>query len=130
MLAFETALAKIQVPEDERRNNSKLYNPMRLSEMNSLLSHLVSDWHAYFSWRAQSSVSNNSNLLELYLSTDPQVIVREPAYLKALNELVGATDLRVLTNYVFWRYATQWDSQLDERFDDIRQVRSDAHFYI
>lgn len=130
MLAFETALAKIQVPEDERRNNSKLYNPMRLSEMNSLLSHLVSDWHAYFSWRAQSSVPNDSNLLELYLSTDPQVIVREPAYLKALNELVGATDLRVLTNYVFWRYATQWDSQLDERFDDIRQVRSDAHFYI
>ena len=130
MLAFETALAKIQVPEDERRNNSKLYNPMRLSEMNSLLSHLVSDWHAYFSWRAQSSMSNNSTLLELYLSNDPQVIVREPAYLKALNELVGATDLRVLTNYVFWRYATQWDSQLDERFDDIRQVRSDAHFYI
>lgn len=123
MLAFETALAKIQVPEDERRNNSKLYNPMRLSEMNSLLSHLVSDWHAYFSWRAQSSVPNDSNLLELYLSTDPQVIVREPAYLKALNELVGATDLRVLTNYVFWRYATQWDSQLDERFDDIRQAR-------
>ena len=118
VLAFETEVARIQVPEEQRRNNTRLYNPTRLSSLNSLLGNLMGDWREYFQWM----VPVENEALERLLSNDPEVIVREPEYFKALNALVKATDKRVIANYMFWQYFTDWTLQIDERFDDVTQV--------
>ena len=44
-LLFEIKLANASLPREERRNASKLYNPMKLSEM-SQISNIV-DWKTY-----------------------------------------------------------------------------------
>ena len=44
-LLFEIRLANASLPREERRNASKLYNPMRLREMGDISS--IVDWTTY-----------------------------------------------------------------------------------
>lgn len=58
----------IQIPEDHRRNFTKMYNVRRLSEMAKIIPDV--NWRDYFGWM----VSTNQH----YLAEDPEVIVTEP----------------------------------------------------
>ena len=44
-LLFEIKLANASLPREQRRNASKLYNPMKLSEMSSIAD--IVDWTSY-----------------------------------------------------------------------------------
>ena len=44
-LLFEIKLANASLPREQRRNASKLYNPMKLSEMSSIAD--IVDWTTY-----------------------------------------------------------------------------------
>ena len=119
-LEFERKLAKIQVPQEERRDQTELYNKFRLSEMAKFLSEI--DWTKYFDWRMLSTTETEEKdkKLQEYLDGDPVVVVRQPTFFKNLSKLLQSTPKRVLANYIFWQYSLLWVNQLDERFDQIR----------
>lgn len=58
-----------------------------------------------------------------YLDEDPIIIVNELEFLDRLKDLLKKTDKRIIVNYVLWRYASAWSYQLDERHDDLQQVK-------
>ena len=119
-LEFERKLAKIQVPQEERRDRTELYNKFRLSEMAKFLPEI--DWTKYFDWRSLSTAETEEKdkKLQEYLDVDPIVVVRQPTFFKNLSKLLQSTPKRVLANYIFWQYSLLWVNQLDERFDQIR----------
>lgn len=94
-LAFEVQLAQITKPQEDRRNNTRLYNPLKVSE--------VQGW-------TDSAVLGQINwkdyLASIYgedITDDERVIVVETEYLKQLVTLLDATPLRTVANYVHWR---------------------------
>ena len=123
-LEFERKLAKIQVPQEERRDRTELYNKFRLSEMAKFLPEI--DWTKYFDWRSLSTAETEEKdkKLQEYLDGDPIVVVRQPNFFKNLSKLLQSTPKRVLANYIFWQYSLLWVNQLDERFDQIRMGSS------
>ena len=119
-LEFERKLAQIQVPQEERRDVTELYNKFRLSEMAKFLPEI--DWTKYFDWRSLSTTETEEKdkKLQEFLDGDPIVVVRQPNFFKNLSKLLQSTPKRVLANYIFWQYSLLWVNQLDERFDQIR----------
>ncbi|KAL3123466.1 hypothetical protein niasHT_004638 [Heterodera trifolii] len=113
IIQFEKEFARILIPDEERRNFSKMYNIRHLSEMER---HVFSDmnWSTYFGWLVPDE-------MRPYVASDPEVVLAEPAYFVRLAHLLRRTDKRIIANYVLWRYASAWSFQMDERYDDIQQ---------
>uniref|UniRef100_A0A914I7Z3 Uncharacterized protein n=2 Tax=Globodera TaxID=31242 RepID=A0A914I7Z3_GLORO len=113
IIRFEKEFAQILIPDEERRNFSKMYNIRRLSEMER---HVFPDlnWTAYFGWLVP-------DVMRDYVASDPEVVLAEPAFFVRLTHLLRKTDKRIIANYVLWRYASAWSFQMDERYDDIQQ---------
>ena len=93
-------------------NNSFRYNVRHLSDMNGIFP--LMNWTVYFQWLVPEDMRH-------YLASDPEVILAEPEFFDRLSDLLRRTDKRIVANYVFWRYASAWSFQLDERYDDIQQ---------
>ena len=72
------------------------------------------NWTKYFDWLVPSEMHE-------YLKSDPEIILAEPEYFDRLTKLLNSTPNNVLANYIFWRFASSWSFQLDERYDDIQQ---------
>lgn len=105
---FEKKLAKILIPEQQRINVTKIYNIMTLLAVENLapsvsisrrilLKILQIDWTGYFRAILPANVFKT-------LCPNTEVWVFEPEYLRRLNELLKATDPRVLQNYVIFRF--------------------------
>uniref|UniRef100_A0A7E4V4W6 Neprilysin-2 n=1 Tax=Panagrellus redivivus TaxID=6233 RepID=A0A7E4V4W6_PANRE len=112
ILDFEKKFAKILTPEENRRNFTEMYNVFNLSALRQMMP--LIDWNKYFRGLMPFDMHD-------YLDSDPLIIVSEPAYFDRLSKLLTATDTRVITNYILWRYTASWSLQLDERFEDIQQ---------
>jgi len=94
-LMFEIDLAHASRPREERRNASRLYNPMQIKELHSLAP--MVPWLEYI-----------NNILTddlIQVSEDERVIVDEPGYLTNLTRLLPTVSKRVVANYMFWRAA-------------------------
>ncbi|KAI5630580.1 VLP3p-5, transcript variant X2 [Venturia canescens] len=91
-LAFEMNLAKISVPDEERRNVTKLYNPMTVSELTN--KYPTIPWREYLSKMLPSSIT---------VEDDEVVIVMAPSYFDNLEKLLDAIPKRVQANYLMWR---------------------------
>ncbi|XP_067006028.2 neprilysin-2 isoform X2 [Anabrus simplex] len=102
-LNFEIALANISLPSEERRNVSKLYNLMTISEMEEKFKSVP--WLEYF-----------RNILPSNIEITPNepVVVAVPNYITQLEELLAETPKRVLGNYVMWRATGASISYLNE----------------
>ncbi|EFO88687.1 hypothetical protein CRE_06583 [Caenorhabditis remanei] len=113
IIDFEIELAKIIVAEDERRNNTRLYNKREIRDLYSLLPQV--DWVPFFQSIAPSD-------LTYLFHNDTEIIICEVEYLQKISELLEKTDVGLLTNYVLWRVVQSNVRYLDERFEDIKQV--------
>ncbi|CAJ0933286.1 unnamed protein product, partial [Mesorhabditis belari] len=112
MVKFEIEIAKIIVPEDDRRNNTRMYNKKSISELYGLLPQI--DWLKYFTTIAPENMTD-------YFTNETQVIVTEIEYLKHAAELLSQSDARTIRNYALWRVAQSTMKFLDERFENIKQ---------
>ncbi|KAK5972146.1 hypothetical protein GCK32_014528, partial [Trichostrongylus colubriformis] len=117
IIKFETEIAKIMVPEEDRRNHTKMYNLRHLSDMQKLMPMI--DWFRYFRSIAPPSVHK-------YFASNPEILVAEVDYVKKVTKLLQSTDPRIITNYVFIRLTSSLneDGALGERFEDVLQVRN------
>ncbi|RCN35716.1 hypothetical protein ANCCAN_18410 [Ancylostoma caninum] len=113
MIDLETALARIIVPEEDRRDFNRMYNIRRLSDMQKLMP--LVDWPRYFHSIAPYVVYD-------YLASNPEILIVELDYMRRVTQLLQLTDPRIIANYVYMRYTSSWDGELGERYEDISQV--------
>ncbi|EPB75523.1 peptidase family M13 [Ancylostoma ceylanicum] len=113
LIDLETKWAKIIVPEEDRRDFSKMYNLRRLSDMQKLMP--LVDWARFLHSVAPHVVHG-------YLSSNPEILVVEIDYMRRIAELLHLTDPRIITNYVYMRYTFNWEGELGERHEDISQI--------
>lgn len=112
IVEFEKKLAKIIVPEDNRRNNTRMYNMRKISDLISLMPQI--DWVRFFH-------AITPDILHDRIDNETEVIVCEVEFLKNVAQLLESTDDRVKTNYVLWRVVHSWVKILDARFEDVKQ---------
>lgn len=91
-LEFETNLAKISIPREQRRNVSRLYNKMVAKDLYKLAPNI--DWKRYL----VSLLGDEQFDIE-----SDEVVVKVPNFLKQLDELLLNTEPRILKNYMIWR---------------------------
>jgi len=94
-LLFEIELAHASRPREERRNASRLYNPM-----------MIKDLHEHAPMVPWLEYINNILTTDLIqVEETERVILDEPGYLKNLTILLPKTNKRTIANYMFWRVA-------------------------
>lgn len=91
-LDFEIALAKISLPLEDRRDAAKLYNPMKIADLQQKFPSIP--WQEYL----------NKLLDPLTIRQDDLLIVNSPKYLSDLEALLSNTPKRwVYRTTVGWR---------------------------
>uniref|UniRef100_A0A3B1IG29 endothelin-converting enzyme 1 n=1 Tax=Astyanax mexicanus TaxID=7994 RepID=A0A3B1IG29_ASTMX len=106
ILDFETALANITVPQDERRDEEKIYHKITIAELQTLAPAV--EWLDYLS----------SVLSPLELNDTEPVVVYAKEYLQQVSELINKTDRNLLNNYMIWNLVQKGASSLDQRFEN------------
>ncbi|XP_030633266.1 endothelin-converting enzyme 2b, partial [Chanos chanos] len=106
ILDFETALANITVPQDERRDEEKIYHKITIAEL-QLLAPAI-DWLDYL----------NAVLSPLELNDTEPVVVYAKEYLQQVSDLINKTDRSLLNNYMMWNLVQKGASSLDQRFEN------------
>jgi len=102
-LEFERQLANFSLPREERRNVTKLYNPMTVSELQEKYQSIP--WLEYFNTLLPNRVR---------VRNEETVIVTVPSYLEKFEKFIATTDKRTQANYVMWRGAAASVSYLNE----------------
>jgi len=94
-LLFEIELAHASKPREERRNATRLYNPMMIRDLEKYAP--MVPWLDYI---------NNILTKDLVqVEETERVILDEPGYLVNLTKLLPKTEKRTIANYMFWRAA-------------------------
>lgn len=97
IVAFETALAKVQWTKVELRDPVKAYNKVEISKLDTLTPRY--DWNTYLS---DLGVKDKIDY----------VIVSQPSYLTAMNQVLETTSLDTLKTYFKWHLLSSAASQL------------------
>ncbi|XP_060648179.1 neprilysin-4 isoform X1 [Drosophila nasuta] len=108
LIAFETRLAAITAPAEQRLNVTKLYKRMTLQQLRAAVPQI--GWTAYLSTLQGRNVNDTE-----------QVVIYAVDYMKQLVALLAVTEPRTVANYMMWRFVRHRINNLDDRFDDIKQ---------
>ncbi len=104
VLAFETALARIQWDRVRNRDRNASYNPMSVADLQARTPGFR--WSSYFATAGLPSVDS--------------VIVRQPDYLNAVDALMAATPLETVKTYMAIRVLDPAAQYLGREFRDAR----------
>lgn len=83
---------QISLPSEKRRNNTALYNPHSVKELQGNYSYI--NWLDYINALLPKDLSINDNEI---------VIVSVPSFFEALGPLLETTPKRTIANYMMWR---------------------------
>uniref|UniRef100_A0A671T9B9 Endothelin-converting enzyme 1 n=1 Tax=Sinocyclocheilus anshuiensis TaxID=1608454 RepID=A0A671T9B9_9TELE len=109
IIDFETALANITVPQDERRDEMKIYHKIQAKELATLAPAV--DWMPFLS----------AVFAPVALNYSEPVVVYAKEYLQKVSELISNTNKSVLNNYMIMKVVRKMVSILDQRFQDAEQ---------
>ncbi|VDI45273.1 Hypothetical predicted protein [Mytilus galloprovincialis] len=114
---LEIDLAKITVPEEDRRDNEALYNKMPLHDLpkNFTTANLPFDWIDY----VQEALG--SEMVQIDIPIDEPIIVRAPLYFERLFSTLSKYDNRTIANFMIWRIMQNRANNLSQRFKDLIQ---------
>uniref|UniRef100_A0A6G1SPT9 Membrane metallo-endopeptidase-like 1 n=1 Tax=Aceria tosichella TaxID=561515 RepID=A0A6G1SPT9_9ACAR len=107
-LEFETSLAKISMPREQRRNVTRLYNKMVARDLYKLAPNI--DWQRYL----KSLLKDD----QLDLGQD-EVIVKAPNFIKQIDLLLQTTEPRIVANYMIWRIVRHSMGGLSRRWREL-----------
>lgn len=110
VFAFETTLAELTTPSEDRRNIDRMYNPMTVSELNTLTG---ADWLPVLVPMFEAS--------GVTVDGNTRVIVQEQAYMYNVTLLLETTSPRTVSNYLMWRHVRSLG-------DETTQAMRDASF--
>lgn len=105
---FETFLAKISIPEEDRRNATELYNPTTLDDF---ITQYPLDWNTYF-----SAVFVDTGV---FIDNKERLIIKEPEYFQNLLAVLNATPDSVKADYLFWRIVMSFAAEGPQELLDI-----------
>ncbi|KAE8748157.1 hypothetical protein FOCC_FOCC005160 [Frankliniella occidentalis] len=108
---FEINMANISLPNEQRRNSTKLYNPMKISELQERYPSIP--WKEYMEKILPASIT---------LSDSEVIIVDVPEYFSKLEKLLAMTPKRTIANYLLWRACSSTLSYLHDSVRD-RQLK-------
>jgi len=108
-LKFEIQLANISLPREERRDASKLYNPMPVSKLTEL--DPTTPWLEYINRVLSPDI--------VKVDDTETIIVDVPSYIRDLSALLSVTPARIQANYLMWRAAAASMAYLTEEADKI-----------
>ncbi|XP_034517663.1 endothelin-converting enzyme 2 isoform X5 [Ailuropoda melanoleuca] len=109
VLELEIQLANITVPQDQRRDEEKIYHKMSIAELQALAPSM--DWLEFLSFL----------LSPLELGDSEPVVVYGTDYLQQVSELINHTEPSVLNNYLIWNLVQKTTSSLDHRFESAQE---------
>ncbi|KAB7498346.1 Endothelin-converting enzyme 1 [Armadillidium nasatum] len=120
ILAFETELARISTPDDERRDDEKLYHNMTLNE---LTRRAPIDWTTF--------VNSAFKKINRLLSSKEEVVVYAPEYLEQLSQFLfnktateqGNTSIH---NYLTWHIVKNHIAYLSREFREAYSILEKA----
>ncbi len=108
IMTLESTLAEASKSPIELRDIPALYNLRSVSELGDIAP--IIDWKQYF--------------IDLGLATLDTVIVTEPKFLGAMNNVIGLTDLAVIKSYMKWCVINRASPYMNEEV-----VNADFDFY-
>ncbi|XP_071388086.1 endothelin-converting enzyme 1 isoform X2 [Centroberyx affinis] len=106
---FETTLANITVPQEERRDEELIYHKMQAKELATLAPAV--DWIPYL----------KEVFAPVPLNESEPVVVYAKEYLPKVSDLIINTNKSLLNNYMIMKVVRKMVSILDERFQDAEQ---------
>lgn len=95
VLLFEMKLAEFSLPREERRNASKLYNPMTIKDLTKLDPN--TPWLDYINTILTPEI--------IQVTEDEVIIVDVPSYIQKFSKYLKTVPARVQSNYMLWRVA-------------------------
>ncbi|MGL5660705.1 MAG: M13 family metallopeptidase [Aeromonas sp.] len=101
ILALETQLANIQWDNVALRDRERNYNKHNVNDLTRMTPHI--DWQAY---RDAAGIA-----------AQPQLIIGQPSYLSALDNVMAKTPIADWQAYLKWQLLTDYASYLDSQTD-------------
>ncbi|XP_028916661.1 endothelin-converting enzyme 2 isoform X2 [Ornithorhynchus anatinus] len=109
VLELEIQLANITVPQDQRRDEEKIYRKMNIAQL-QIVAPAV-DWLEFLSFA----------FAPLEMSETEPVVVYGTDYLEQVSELINRTESSILNNYMIWNLVQKTASNLDQRFENAQE---------
>ncbi|XP_029358545.1 endothelin-converting enzyme 1 [Echeneis naucrates] len=106
---FETTLANITVPQEERRDEELIYHKMVAKDLTTLAPAV--DWMSYLTEVFAPVPINESE----------PVVVYAKEYLQKVSDVIVKTNKSLLNNYMIMKVVRKMVSILDQRFQDAEQ---------
>lgn len=105
MIRFRGELAKITLPPEERRNESALYNPMTIRELQE----------KYPSIKWLEFVNNVLAFTDRGMTINDSVVISVPQYISELEKLLQKTSKRVQANHAIFQAVRSLQAYLPEK---------------
>ncbi|XP_061742313.1 endothelin-converting enzyme 1 [Nerophis ophidion] len=106
---FETTLANITVPQEERRDEELIYHKIEAKDLKTLAPAV--DWMPYLS----------EVFAPVPLTDSEPLVVYAMEYLQKVSDLIQNTNKSLLNNYMIMKVVRKMVSNLDQRFQDTEQ---------
>jgi predicted metalloendopeptidase len=104
IMDFETAIAKVSWPIEQRRDVEKNYNPRTMAQ--------VKAYAKGFDWQAFMDAAE--------LGTRKDVIIGELTAVRDIAKLIGTTPLQTLKDYLTFHHLDAYAAYLPKKFDTTR----------
>lgn len=106
---FETILANITIPQEERRDEELIYHKMEAKNLSTLAPAV--EWMPYL----------KEVFAPVPLNDSEPVVVYAVEYLEKVSDLISKTNKSLLNNYMIMKVVRKMVSILDQRFQDAEQ---------
>ncbi|XP_063707260.1 endothelin-converting enzyme homolog isoform X2 [Culicoides brevitarsis] len=124
VIDFETELAKITIPSEDRRDEEAMYHNMTLAELQDLAPFI--DWRAHFDDAFRRAFKDNyssATKKSRKITEKEHVVVYAPQYLHNLTNIIkkyqNTTEGKiVLNNYLVWQTVRSFTACLSKAFRD------------
>lgn len=103
VIEFETQLANITIPAEERHDVERLYTKLSVQQLKRLSPGF--DWLKYF-----------QSIIPVEVSEEEQLVTFVPDYLKNMADLLSKTNKRTIANYALWMLINEMIQHLTEKY--------------
>ncbi|XP_041983759.1 endothelin-converting enzyme homolog isoform X2 [Aricia agestis] len=123
VIQFETELANITIPSENRRDEEGLYNPYTIRQWQNEVPFM--NWTLFF--------NDAFKLVNRTISDTERIVVYAPDYFKNLTKVVRRyskteDDQRTLTSYMMWQVSRSLSTYLSKQFRDATKILRKALF--
>ncbi|XP_045456630.1 endothelin-converting enzyme homolog [Melitaea cinxia] len=123
VILFETELANITIPAEDRRDEEGLYNPYTVKQWQKEAPFL--NWSMFF--------NDAFKLVNRTIPDNERIVVYAPEYFKNLTKLIRKyskteEDQKTLTSYMMWQVSRSLSTYLSKSFRDATKILRKALF--